>query len=69
MMGLAGFTERLKINLFNNDKKPDNLNFECGADWVKNRNLPNGWDPKLHHGLKCISFDGDADRQIYFFGD
>ena len=46
------------------------LNDECGAAYVQlGQKLPRNWDPSLHANKKCISFDGDADRQIYFYGD
>ena len=70
MMGLAGFTEKLPLILFNCDEQPDNLNFKCGAEHIhKDQTAPTGWSPETHAGKKCVSFDGDADRQMYYFGD
>lgn len=31
--------------------------------------MPTGWVKEQHANKKCLSFDGDADRQIYYFGD
>lgn len=44
------------------------LNLDCGADFVqKNRKLPLGLSPQTDNGKKCASFDGDADRLIYYY--
>ena len=44
------------------------LNEGCGAEYVqKERKLPRNFDPAKHHGAKFASFDGDADRLVYFF--
>uniref|UniRef100_A0A0N4Z3N8 Phosphoacetylglucosamine mutase n=1 Tax=Parastrongyloides trichosuri TaxID=131310 RepID=A0A0N4Z3N8_PARTI len=56
----------LKIDL-GNDKIPGILNHESGADYVKmNKTIPKCCQyegaPK-----KCVSFDGDADRIVYFY--
>ena len=70
MIGLAGFSERLQITMINFDKSPAKLNDECGAEHVqKAQTFPTGWSKEAFGGKKCISFDGDADRQIYFYGD
>lgn len=71
MMGLAGFSERLKINQVNTSIKDTNLlNENCGAEFVhKERKFPTTWSPDDHKNTKWMSFDGDADRQIYFYGD
>jgi phosphomannomutase len=53
--------------LINNDSSPDFLNEGCGAEFVqKDQKLPKNW---AHPDKKCMAFDGDADRQIYFYGD
>ena len=39
-----------------------------GADYVKSRQEPPDGFP-LAVGERCISFDGDADRIIYFYMD
>lgn len=42
------------------------LNHECGADYIKiGQVLPTGFDD-VDVKAKCASFDGDADRLIYF---
>ena len=69
LMGHAGFEERLKIHMINCESKPDKLNLGCGAEVVKNLKMPEGWTKETHAGMKCVAFDGDADRQIYFYGD
>ena len=69
-MGQAGCPERLNITMINDEKAPDNLNEGCGAEYVqKDQKLPNNWVAGTHANMKCISFDGDADRQIYYYGD
>ncbi|QRG40718.1 hypothetical protein FDK38_005207 [Candidozyma auris] len=46
--------------------KPDLLNVECGADFVKtNQRLPKNVTPKP--GKLYASFDGDADRLIHYY--
>lgn len=40
--------------------------FQCGADYIKiGQVLPTGFDD-VDVKAKCASFDGDADRLIYF---
>jgi phosphoacetylglucosamine mutase len=61
-------THKLNFHLFNESKsQKDTLNHLCGADHVKVEqkaplNLPAG-------GHKYCSFDGDADRIVYFYLD
>jgi phosphoacetylglucosamine mutase len=44
------------------------INYECGADYVKVRQrVPTGVDCVPYE--TCVSFDGDADRIVYFFVD
>ena len=63
LLGLAGFTERLKVTLINQEKTPENLNAGCGAEHVqKEQALPTAWVKEHHANKKCLSFDGDADR-------
>ncbi|KAF2473447.1 Phosphoacetylglucosamine mutase [Lindgomyces ingoldianus] len=48
--------------------KPESLNVECGADFVKtNQRAP----PSSKSGPndRCCSLDGDADRLVYYFKD
>lgn len=47
-------------------KKPDLLNYECGADFVKtNQKLPKNVEPIAER--LYASFDGDADRLICYY--
>jgi len=69
-LGLAGVVEKLNVTMLNNAKDPKDLNEGCGAEHVHSKqSLPNGWDAATHQNMKCVSFDGDADRQIYYYGD
>ncbi|KAF2235424.1 Phosphoacetylglucosamine mutase [Viridothelium virens] len=57
------------IKVVNEDvHKPDNLNSQCGADFVKTqqRAPPSS---KAAPGDRCASLDGDADRIVYYFID
>ncbi|KAK6059601.1 phosphoglucomutase/phosphomannomutase, alpha/beta/alpha domain II, partial [Cooperia oncophora] len=55
--------DSLNIEFRNEDGE---LNHECGADYVKiGQVLPAGFDD-VDVTEKCASFDGDADRLIYF---
>lgn len=57
----------LQVALFN-DGCSGKLNHLCGADYVKvHQRPPQGMvmDP----GQRCCSFDGDADRIVYYFND
>ncbi|PIO60952.1 phosphoglucomutase/phosphomannomutase, alpha/beta/alpha domain II, partial [Teladorsagia circumcincta] len=55
--------DSLDIQFRNEDGE---LNHECGADYVKiGQVLPAGFDD-VDVRAKCASFDGDADRLIYF---
>lgn len=57
----------LKIDIFN-DGSSGKLNYQCGADFVKiSQKPPEGTD--LITGHRYASFDGDADRLIYFYLD
>jgi len=59
----------LEIKVINdNVHKPDDLNNQCGADFVKtNQRAPPASQAK--QGDRCCSFDGDADRVVYYFTD
>lgn len=63
-------TKFLDITVVNdNYQTPDLLNSSCGADFVKtNQKLPGGIETPKSNTLYC-SFDGDADRIIFFFVD
>ncbi|XP_017349585.1 phosphoacetylglucosamine mutase [Ictalurus punctatus] len=57
----------LKVELFN-DGSSGRLNYQCGADHVKVQQKP----PQGMHmgpGQRCCSFDGDADRIVYYYND
>ncbi|KAJ8270540.1 hypothetical protein GJAV_G00116110 [Gymnothorax javanicus] len=57
----------LQISL-HNDSSQGKLNFQCGADFVKvQQKPPEGI--KINPGDRCCSFDGDADRIVYYFID
>ncbi|KZF19710.1 Phosphoacetylglucosamine mutase [Xylona heveae TC161] len=59
----------LEIKVVNDDVlKPERLNYQCGADFVKtNQRAP----PSSHAGqlARCASLDGDADRIVFYFID
>ncbi|RKF61095.1 Phosphoacetylglucosamine mutase [Erysiphe neolycopersici] len=66
---LQNLTDKLEIRITNDDViKPENLNFECGADFVKSRQRAPKY-PRIEDKERCCSFDGDADRLIYYFSD
>lgn len=49
-----------------NDGSKGELNRNCGADFVKtSQRAPEGME--FSAGEKCVSFDGDADRIVYFY--
>ena len=58
----------IDIKVVNDDTlKPENLNLDCGADYVKTkqRSPPGLSGPNQ----RCASLDGDADRVIYYYTD
>jgi len=58
-----------QVKLVNDDVvRPELLNLDCGADFVKTKQRapPN---PKPQPGVRCCSFDGDADRLMYYWTD
>ena len=59
--------DKLKINSLNiNTADPAILNFKCGADFVKmNQKAPVGLN--LVPGERYASFDGDADRIVFYY--
>ncbi|CCH62045.1 hypothetical protein TBLA_0G00980 [Henningerozyma blattae CBS 6284] len=64
-----------KVRLINNNwKRPESLNNNCGADYVKtNQKLPNGITTDIinessKNVIHC-SFDGDADRVVFYYQD
>ncbi|XP_041814702.1 phosphoacetylglucosamine mutase [Chelmon rostratus] len=59
--------KELHISLFN-DGSNGKLNHQCGADFVKvQQNPPSG--VQISPGERCCSFDGDADRIVYYYTD
>lgn len=63
--------EHLLIKAQRTDTKtPGALNSGCGADYVKtNQRLPSGYekDSSLAPGERMCSFDGDADRIVFYY--
>ncbi|BAF21031.1 phosphoacetylglucosamine mutase [Oryza sativa Japonica Group] len=56
----------LDIHVRNSGKGEGILNESCGADFVqKEKVVPLGFGPE-DVGFRCASFDGDADRLVYF---
>lgn len=61
------FSQQLSVQLFN-DGTRGKLNHLCGADFVKSRQAPpQGMEIKSNE--RCCSFDGDADRILYYYHD
>ncbi|NXX42255.1 AGM1 mutase, partial [Tricholaema leucomelas] len=61
------FPKEVLIHLYNDGTK-EKLNHLCGADFVKvNQKAPRGLDLKPNE--RCCSFDGDADRIVYYYED
>ncbi|CAL9692285.1 unnamed protein product [Knipowitschia caucasica] len=59
--------KELQISL-HNDGSTGKLNHQCGADFVKvQQKAPTGCEIKA--GERCCSFDGDADRIVYYYSD
>ncbi|KAM5166950.1 phosphoacetylglucosamine mutase isoform 1-T5 [Callospermophilus lateralis] len=61
------FSQGLSVQLFNDGTK-GKLNHLCGADFVKSHQKPpQGMEIKFNE--RCCSFDGDADRIVYYYCD
>ncbi|XP_071597574.1 phosphoacetylglucosamine mutase [Heliangelus exortis] len=61
------FPKEVLIHLYNDGTK-EKLNHFCGADFVKvHQKPPRGLDLKPNE--RCCSFDGDADRIVYYYKD
>ena len=59
----------LKINIYNDDvENGELLNSKCGADFVKVQQKSPESLPRIAL-RRCVSFDGDADRVVYFYTD
>uniref|UniRef100_G3PJ22 Phosphoacetylglucosamine mutase n=1 Tax=Gasterosteus aculeatus aculeatus TaxID=481459 RepID=G3PJ22_GASAC len=59
--------KELHISLFN-DGSTGKLNHQCGADFVKVQQKP-PTGATMNSGERCCSFDGDADRIVYYYTD
>lgn len=60
------FTKYLQFELIN-EAELEFLNAQCGAEYVqKDQLVPRSWN---HPDQKCVAFDGDADRQVYYYQD
>ncbi|XP_019393227.1 PREDICTED: phosphoacetylglucosamine mutase [Crocodylus porosus] len=58
---------QLSIHIYNDGSK-EKLNHMCGADFVKvHQKPPLGLEMKPNE--RCCSFDGDADRIVYYYTD
>ncbi|PFH56360.1 hypothetical protein XA68_16610 [Ophiocordyceps unilateralis] len=58
-----------EVRVVNDDVlRPEILNLECGADYVKTKQRA-PQTPKPIPGARCCSLDGDADRLIYHWID
>uniref|UniRef100_A0A673NHZ6 Phosphoacetylglucosamine mutase n=1 Tax=Sinocyclocheilus rhinocerous TaxID=307959 RepID=A0A673NHZ6_9TELE len=54
--------------VLSNDSSSGKLNHMCGADYVKvQQKAPQGMNMGV--GERCCSFDGDADRIVYYYTD
>uniref|UniRef100_A0AAR2KNP0 Phosphoacetylglucosamine mutase n=1 Tax=Pygocentrus nattereri TaxID=42514 RepID=A0AAR2KNP0_PYGNA len=63
----ACLQSELQMVLFN-DGSNGKLNYLCGADYVKvQQKPPQGIN--MGAGERCCSFDGDADRIVYYYND
>ncbi|NXG25531.1 AGM1 mutase, partial [Grallaria varia] len=61
------FPQEVLIDIYNDGTK-GKLNYLCGADFVKvHQKSPVGLDMKPNE--RCCSFDGDADRIVYYYKD
>uniref|UniRef100_A0A1B6KB84 Phosphoacetylglucosamine mutase n=1 Tax=Graphocephala atropunctata TaxID=36148 RepID=A0A1B6KB84_9HEMI len=59
----------LQVNIHNADiATRGKLNYQCGADHVKSKQVPPSGVPLRPHA-RCASVDGDADRLVYYFLD
>ncbi|CAN6654196.1 phosphoacetylglucosamine mutase [Trichomonascus vanleenenianus] len=62
---LTGFVDVTVVN--DSADKPEMLNFDCGADYVKTQQrLPKGVTSPVP-GKLYASFDGDADRIVFYY--
>nr|XP_048291735.1 phosphoacetylglucosamine mutase [Myodes glareolus] len=61
------FSQGLLVQLFN-DGTAGRLNHLCGADFVKSHQKP-PQGMEMQSNERCCSFDGDADRIVYYYSD
>ncbi|CAO2634120.1 Phosphoacetylglucosamine mutase [Lemmus lemmus] len=61
------FSQGLSVQLFN-DGTAGRLNHLCGADFVKSHQKP-PQGMEMQSNERCCSFDGDADRIVYYYYD
>ena len=67
LMGHLADNGVLRVKIYNDGTK-GTLNEKCGADYVKVQQLP-PMGLEFVTGDRCASFDGDADRLMYFYKD
>ncbi|KAG9048890.1 Phosphoacetylglucosamine Mutase [Tulasnella sp. UAMH 9824] len=74
-LSLAAFSKHVEgvfqFQPVNTDlQTPGLLNYKAGADFVKtSQSIPPALEGKLSAGQRAASFDGDADRLMYFYLD
>ncbi|XP_052043672.1 phosphoacetylglucosamine mutase [Apodemus sylvaticus] len=61
------FSQSLSVQIYNDGTK-GRLNHLCGADFVKSQQKP-PQGMEMNPGETCCSFDGDADRIVYYYCD
>lgn len=54
------------FHLINTSDDPNLLNEGCGAEFIHQEQVFPSEYKSYHSSMKCVAFDGDADRQIYF---
>ncbi|KAL0709682.1 hypothetical protein Bca4012_016660 [Brassica carinata] len=65
---LRGYLSNLDVEVRNTGRDGGVLNEGVGADFVqKEKVVPLGFGCKDDVGVRCASFDGDADRLVYFY--
>ncbi|KAF8085414.1 hypothetical protein N665_0667s0011 [Sinapis alba] len=68
MEELRGYLSNLDVEIRNTGREGGVLNEGVGADFVqKEKVVPLGFGLKDDVGVRCASFDGDADRLVYFY--
>ncbi|KAJ0261135.1 Phosphoacetylglucosamine mutase [Hirschfeldia incana] len=65
---VRGYLGNLDVEVRNTGREGGVLNEGVGADFVqKEKVVPLGFGLKDDVGVRCASFDGDADRLVYFY--